>query len=153
MQLPRRFLGSKSFNWKDCYFLWYLDFHLNDVMFWWCSCSNYVLSIEISILQLFDFGYGVPFGHFLNKFLDAIFKGRDNKSVAKKVPSLLAFKSNVRYFDWELKVYDFDELGIVGTTNIFTLDQLSVHDLLLLGGWRYISMWIINFSGPDIRIL
>lgn len=40
---------------------------------------------RLLLLMLFDFGYGVPFGHFLNKFLDAIFKGRDNKSVAKKV--------------------------------------------------------------------
>ncbi|KAJ8621994.1 hypothetical protein MRB53_030523 [Persea americana] len=35
---------------------------------------------------LFGFAYGGPFGHFLHKLMDSIFKGRkDNKTVAKKV--------------------------------------------------------------------
>ncbi|XP_072999981.1 peroxisomal membrane protein PMP22-like [Typha latifolia] len=35
---------------------------------------------------LFGFAYGGPFGHFLHKLLDIIFKGkRDTKTVAKKV--------------------------------------------------------------------
>ncbi|PKA59035.1 Peroxisomal membrane protein PMP22 [Apostasia shenzhenica] len=35
---------------------------------------------------IFGFAYGGPFGHFLHKLLDKIFKGKkDNKTVAKKV--------------------------------------------------------------------
>ncbi|XP_072964475.1 uncharacterized protein [Typha angustifolia] len=40
----------------------------------------------VPIVQLFGFAYGGPFGHFLHKLLDIIFKGkRDTKTVAKKV--------------------------------------------------------------------
>ncbi|KAG6490112.1 hypothetical protein ZIOFF_051394 [Zingiber officinale] len=38
------------------------------------------------VLQLFGFAYGGPFGHYLHKLLDIIFKGKkDSKTVAKKV--------------------------------------------------------------------
>jgi peroxisomal membrane protein 2 len=43
-------------------------------------------------LQLYGFAYGGPFGHFLHKLMDKIFKGKKgNKTVAKKVILLLQF--------------------------------------------------------------
>lgn len=36
--------------------------------------------------MLYGFAYGGPFGHFLHKLMDIIFKGKkDNKTIAKKV--------------------------------------------------------------------
>ncbi|KAG8058525.1 hypothetical protein GUJ93_ZPchr0002g23603 [Zizania palustris] len=41
---------------------------------------------SVSDTKLFGFAYGGPFGHFLHKVLDYIFKGKkDTKTVAKKV--------------------------------------------------------------------
>ncbi|KAJ4722763.1 peroxisomal membrane protein PMP22-like [Melia azedarach] len=41
---------------------------------------------RLLLLMLFSFAYGGPFGHFLHKFMDIIFKGkRDKKTVAKRV--------------------------------------------------------------------
>nr|XP_010915328.1 peroxisomal membrane protein PMP22 isoform X1 [Elaeis guineensis] len=41
---------------------------------------------RLLVKVLFGFAYGGPFGHFLHKLLDIIFKGKkDNKTVAKKV--------------------------------------------------------------------
>ncbi|KAI3861623.1 hypothetical protein MKW98_000575 [Papaver atlanticum] len=34
---------------------------------------------------LFGFAYGGPFGHYWHKLMEKIFKGKDNKTVAKKV--------------------------------------------------------------------
>lgn len=52
--------------------------------------------------------------------------------------------SDILIENWKFIIL-IDEPGIIGATNIFALDQLSVHDLLWLGGWRCISVWIINF--------
>ncbi|PIN15890.1 Peroxisomal membrane protein MPV17 [Handroanthus impetiginosus] len=41
---------------------------------------------RLLLLMLYGFAYSGPFGHFLHKLMDAIFKGKkDNKTVAKKV--------------------------------------------------------------------
>ncbi|XP_010551679.1 PREDICTED: peroxisomal membrane protein PMP22 [Tarenaya hassleriana] len=41
---------------------------------------------RLLLLMLYGFAYGGPFGHFLHKLMDAIFKGKkDNRTVAKKV--------------------------------------------------------------------
>jgi hypothetical protein len=49
------------------------------------DCYDFTPSIDV-MLQLFGFAYGGPFGHFLHKILDYIFKGKkDTKTIAKKV--------------------------------------------------------------------
>ncbi|BBG92536.1 Peroxisomal membrane 22 kDa Mpv17/PMP22 family protein [Prunus dulcis] len=41
---------------------------------------------RLLLIMLYGFGYGGPFGHFLHKLMDIIFKGKkDNKTIAKKV--------------------------------------------------------------------
>ncbi|WCJ24083.1 Peroxisomal membrane protein PMP22 [Euphorbia peplus] len=41
---------------------------------------------RLLLIMLYGFAYGGPFGHFLHKLMDKIFKGKkDNKTVAKKV--------------------------------------------------------------------
>lgn len=41
---------------------------------------------RLLLKMIFGFAYGGPFGHFLHKMLDYIFKGKkDTKTVAKKV--------------------------------------------------------------------
>ncbi|KAJ4722761.1 peroxisomal membrane protein PMP22 [Melia azedarach] len=40
---------------------------------------------RLLLLSLYGLVYGGPLGHFLNKFVDIVFKGNDNKTVAKKV--------------------------------------------------------------------
>ncbi|KAH7573200.1 hypothetical protein JRO89_XS03G0089000 [Xanthoceras sorbifolium] len=41
---------------------------------------------RLLLIMLYGFAYGGPFGHFLHKLMDIIFKGKnDNKTVAKKV--------------------------------------------------------------------
>ena len=37
-------------------------------------------------MQLYGFAYSGPFGHFLHKLMDIIFRGKkDNQTIAKKV--------------------------------------------------------------------
>ncbi|CAN1279222.1 Peroxisomal membrane protein PMP22 [Linum perenne] len=41
---------------------------------------------RVLLFMLYGFGYAGPFGHFLHKFMDSLFRGKkDNKTVAKKV--------------------------------------------------------------------
>ncbi|KAG7991752.1 hypothetical protein I3843_02G093900 [Carya illinoinensis] len=41
---------------------------------------------RLLLIMLYGFAYGGPFGHFLHKLMDIIFKGKkDNKTVVKKV--------------------------------------------------------------------
>lgn len=41
---------------------------------------------QVSLMMLYGFAYAGPFGHFLHKFMDYIFKGKkDTKTTAKKV--------------------------------------------------------------------
>jgi len=57
------------------------------MLFYLCSLACTCLTPPTdAMLQLFGFAHGGPFGHFLHKILDYIFKGKkDTKTIAKKV--------------------------------------------------------------------
>lgn len=67
-------------------------------------------------MQLYGFAYSGPFGHFLHKLMDIIFRGKkDNQTVAKKVnPLSLRFES--------LDMYKFNG-PLMGVSDICVHEQ------------------------------
>ncbi|RZS01259.1 hypothetical protein BHM03_00031072 [Ensete ventricosum] len=66
--------------------LYFLMAHFLFSMLKSVTCSHNSSMTPYNVLQIFGFAYGGPFGHFLHKLLEIIFKGKkDSKTVAKKV--------------------------------------------------------------------
>lgn len=86
--------------------------------------------------QLFGFAYGGPFGHFMHKLLDTIFKGKtDKKTVAKKVDSsvsslwLILFAFDCKRSNFRVVLFS----GAAGTVDCFSLEPFAVLVLLRIG--------------------